>query len=105
MTATNEVRLVGQLVSAPEERELRNGATTVALRLRVPRGAGSGYVDTIECAVQGRLRHHAAAWKKGDQVEVTGAIRQRIDRCGTSRPMIIRFEVELANGRLVKRAA
>jgi single-strand DNA-binding protein len=100
----NEVRLVGRVSGAGEERELPSGDTVVQLRVVVPRPvrAGSGgtsgggaRVDTIDVACwTARTRKSALRLADGATVEVTGALRRRFFRAG---PVAVsRYEVEAA---------
>jgi single-strand DNA-binding protein len=104
--AVNEVRLVGRLSQDPEERVLPSGDSVWTFRLVVARPAGGKSrqsVDTLECAVWGgRVRKSAASWAAGDVVEVTGALRRRFFSTGAGRAS--RVEVEVASGRMMRRA-
>lgn len=105
--AVNEVRLVGRLSQDPEQRVLPSGDAMWTFRLVVarPEGAKSRQsVDTLECTVWGgRVRKSVTAWTGGDIVEVTGALRRRFFSSGAGRAS--RVEVEVASGRMVRRAA
>ena len=107
--AVNEVRLVGRISAAPEERVLPSGDTVWTFRIVVPRpaddrGGGSRQtVDALECAVwAGRVRRSVAAWAVDDVVEVSGSLRRRFFRAGGAAAS--RFEVEVSRGRLIRRA-
>ena len=106
--AVNEVRLVGRISSAPEERVLPSGDSVWTFRVVVPRPAddrvGSRQtVDALECAVwAGRVRRSVAAWAVDDVVEVSGSLRRRFFRAGGAAAS--RFEVEVSRGRLIRRA-
>ncbi len=103
----NEVRLVGRVSSVPEERGLPSGDTVWTFRVvvgRAPGGVSRQRVDVLDCAVWGgRLQRSVARWNVGDMVEVSGAMRRRFFRSGGSTAS--RVEVELARGRLIRRAA
>jgi single-strand DNA-binding protein len=93
----NEVRLVGRVSAAVDERELPSGDRVAALRLVVPRppgrGPGSATVDTIDVACwTGRTRQAARRLTAGDQVEVAGSLRRRFFRAGAGTAS--RYEVE-----------
>ena len=107
--AVNEVRLVGRISAAPEERVLPSGDSVWTFRIVVPRpaedrGGGSRRtVDALECAVwAGRVRRSVAAWAVDDVVEVSGSLRRRFFRAGGAAAS--RFEVEVSRGRLIRRA-
>jgi single-strand DNA-binding protein len=104
--AVNEVRLVGKLSRSPEERVLPSGDTLWTFRIVIPRAAGGRSrqaVDTIDCAVWGgRVRQYLPSWSTDDVVEVSGSVRRRFySRGGT---VASRVEVEVAAGRIVRRA-
>jgi single-strand DNA-binding protein len=93
----NEVRLVGKVSGAVDERELPSGDFMAALRLVVPRQPGqrrgTATVDTIDVACwTGRTRRSARRLATGDQVEVVGALRRRFFRAGAATAS--RYEVE-----------
>ena len=103
----NEVKLAGRLSADPEERVLPSGDAVWTFRLVVARpegGTSRQRVDTLDCAVWGgRVRASVSAWRAGDVVEVSGAIRRRFYSTGTGRAS--RVEIEVSGGRLVRRAA
>lgn len=104
----NEVSLVGRLSQDPEERVLPSGDRLRTFRLVVGRGgdrAGSRQsVDVLDCAVwSGRVHRSVARWAAGDVVEVSGAIRRRFFRGAGGAAS--RVEVEVARGRVIRRAA
>ena len=106
LTAVNEVRLVGRLATVAETKELPSGDTLVSFRLVVARAhpaARRQSVDTLEGVVwAGRAKRSVLSWREGDVVEVTGALRRRFFRTGAGTAS--RAEVEVATGRLVRRA-
>ena len=107
--AVNEVRLVGRVSAAPEERVLPSGDTVWTFRVVIPRSAENRgnarqVVDALDCAVwAGRVRRSVATWAVDDVVEVTGSVRRRFFRAGGAAAS--RFEVEVSRGRLIRRAA
>jgi single-strand DNA-binding protein len=106
--AVNEVRLVGRLSQAPEERALPSGDVLWTFRVVVPRdGSRAGSrkgVDALDCAVwTGRLRRSVASWAEGDLVEVSGSVRRRFYRAGGATAS--RVEIEVSTGRIIRRAA
>lgn len=107
IAAVNEVRLVGRVSQAPEERVLPSGDALWTFRLVVSRPSAGGVwrqsVDALECAVWGgRVRRSVATWCEGDVVEVTGAVRRRFFRAAGGAAS--RVEIEVAGGRLIRRA-
>jgi single-strand DNA-binding protein len=106
--SVNEVRLVGRVSRAPEERVLPSGDSLWSFRVVVPRAertSGSRHqVDAVDCCVwSGRVRRSVASWRADDIVEVSGAVRRRFFR--TERGAASRFEIEVSAGRLIRRAA
>jgi single-strand DNA-binding protein len=105
----NEVRLVGRLAAAPQQRQLPSGDVLVTFRLVVPR-ADSGRrrgarpspsVDTIDCACWGgNVRRVVSAWQQGEWVEVRGALWRRFWR-GPHGP-VSRCEVAVSQARRVR---
>jgi single-strand DNA-binding protein len=106
--AVNEVRIAGRISAGPDERVLPSGDVLWTFRVVVPRtasrpGARPG-VDALECAVWGgRVRRSVASWRPGDVVEVSGALRRRFFRVAGGAAS--RFEIDVAAGRLIRRAA
>jgi single-strand DNA-binding protein len=105
--AVNEVRLVGRISQAPEERVLPSGDAVWTFRVVVARAEGGPTrqsVDALDCAVwSGRVRRSVATWAEGDVVEVSGAMRRRFFRAGGATAS--RVEVEVGAGRVIRRAA
>ena len=106
--AVNEVRLVGRISQQPEERVLPSGDVVWTFRVVVPRPAGAAQVrqqvDALDCAAwSARARRSVAGWGVDDVVEVSGAVRRRFFRAGGG--AVSRFEVEMAAGRVIRRAA
>ena len=104
----NEVRLVGRISQQPEERLLPSGDTLWTFRVVVTRTGDRARsrqsVDSLECVVWGgRVRRSVAGWDVDDVVEIAGAMRRRFFRVGGS--AVSRVEVEVDNGRLIRRAA
>jgi single-strand DNA-binding protein len=101
----NEVRLVGRVTGPPAEVTLPSGDQLVTFRVTVSREqpAGRQRVDALECtAWAARVRRSVGRWRAGDLVEVEGAVRRRFFRtpAGTGS----RVEIEVAGGRLIRRA-
>ena len=105
----NEVRLVGRLAAAAEQRELPSGDALLVFRLVVARVGGGGKapgpaVDTFGCvAWRGDVQRTVVSWAAGDVVEVSGALRRRFWR-GPAGPAS-RCEVEVRRARRLQRAA
>jgi single-strand DNA-binding protein len=103
----NEVRLVGRVSQPPEERVLPSGDTMWTFRVVVAREPAAvrprQSVDALECvAWSARARRSVSAWSVDDVVEVSGALRRRFFRAGGS--VASRVEVEMASGRVIRRA-
>jgi len=105
----NEVRLVGRLSATPVLRELPSGDSVWNLRVIVERPAPTGTqkprqrVDSLECTVwSGRLKKQVKGWHEGDVVSVAGSLRRRFFRAGGATAS--RVEVELSQGRIIRRA-
>ena len=99
-----------RLAADPQLRELPSGDTVWNLRVVVERPPSAGKqkprqrVDSLECAVwAGRLKQQVKGWSAGDVVDVSGALRRRFFRAGGATAS--RVEVELARGRIIRRAA
>jgi single-strand DNA-binding protein len=104
-TAVNEVRLVGRVSQAPEERVLPSGDVLWTFRVVVPRprAEGRSAVDALDCAAwSSRAQRSVASWSPDDVVEVTGAMRRRFFRTGAGAAS--RVEVEVSRGRVIQRA-
>jgi single-strand DNA-binding protein len=104
----NEVRLVGRVSAAPEERVLPSGDVVWTFRVVVERPAASARrrqrVDALECAAwSSRARRSVRTWAAGDVVEVVGSLQRRFFRSGGA--VASRVEVEMAAGRVIRRAA
>lgn len=103
----NEVRLIGRISQEPESRELPSGDTIWTFRVVVPRAPAAvrphQSVDALECVVwSSRLKRSVRAWRAGDVVEVSGQLRRRFYRTGGA--AVSRVEVEVASGRIIRRA-
>jgi single-strand DNA-binding protein len=102
----NEVRLVGKVSAAPEELVLPSCDVLVKLRVvvrRPPGGVSTQVVDALDCAAfSSRARRAVGRWRRGDVVEVEGAVRRRFFRVAGIPAS--RFEIEVTKGRVVRRA-
>ena len=106
--AVNEVRLVGRVSQPPDDKVLPSGDTVATFRMVVDRlgdrGRSKQTVDVLDCAVwNGRLRRSISTWSTGDVVEVSGSVRRRFFR--GAQGTASRVEVEVARGRVIRRAA
>lgn len=92
----NEVALVGRIIAPATERILPSGDTISSWRITIDRNAETGY-DVVTCtAWTARLRKSAAAWQKGDVVEIAGALRSRFWRSGGGLASATEVEVHAA---------
>lgn len=102
----NSVRLVGRLGGEATETVLPSGSVISAFRVviaRPPDHESGQKVDALECtAWSGRVRRSARTWRKGDLVEVEGAIRRRFFSTPSGRAS--RVEIEVSSARVVRRA-
>jgi single-strand DNA-binding protein len=90
-THRNEVLLVGTLQTEPVPRSLSDGTDVVIFRLLVRRDDEGGGTDSVECTSSAAgCRRASAGWTVGDELEVSGALRRRFYRSGTtSRPFTV----------------
>ena len=107
ISTRNEVRLVGRLSQAPQERVLPSGDSVWTFRVVVPRRRGAARsrqaVDAIECAAwSARARRSVSSWSADDVVQVTGELHRRFFRAGGA--VASRVEVEMSSGRIIRRA-
>ncbi|MDF1606519.1 single-stranded DNA-binding protein [Nocardioides sp. YIM 152315] len=104
-SAVNEVRLVGRVSQAPEERVLPSGDVLWTFRVVVARPAAGGRrtVDALDCSAwSSRVQRSVASWSPDDVVEVTGAMRRRFFR--TAAGAASRVEIEVSRGKVIRRA-
>jgi single-strand DNA-binding protein len=108
---TNEVRLVGRVTSVPVVVDLPSGDSLVSFRISVPRRPGaaksgattSQRVDSIPCSAwSAALRRRIAGWRRGDTVEVTGAVCCRFYQAGGATRS--RVEVVASSARIIRRS-
>ena len=104
---TNEVRLVGRVSQAPEQRTLPSGAEAWTFRIVVHRDPGAAtarqMVDAIECSAwPGRAARSVRAFVADDVVEVIGSLHRRFSRAGGM--VSSRLEVEVDRARVLRRA-
>lgn len=102
----NDVRLVGRLGAEPVETILPSGSVISRFRVVIDRPPGhesAQKVDALECSAwTSRVRRSARTWRKGDVVEVEGAVRRRFFATAHGRGS--RVEIEVSSGRLIRRA-
>ena len=109
LATVNEVRLIGRLSLAAEERELPSGDHLTSFRVVVnrPRDKRRGsrvQIDALECHTWvARVRRAAMTWQVGDVVEVNGSLRRRFFKTGGRLQSMT--EVEVVAARRVSRAA
>ncbi|MFE6507934.1 single-stranded DNA-binding protein [Nocardioides sp. NPDC057767] len=109
LATVNEVRLIGRLSLAAEERELPSGDQLTAFRVVVnrPRDKRRGsrvQIDALEChSWVARVRRAATTWQVGDVIEVNGSLRRRFFKTGGRLQSMT--EVEVLTARRVSRAA
>jgi single-strand DNA-binding protein len=102
----NSVRLVGRLSAQTAERTLPSGSVMAAFLVvidRPPDHESGQRVDALECtAWTPRVRRSARSWRKGDLVEVEGAVRRRFFATASGRAS--RVEIEVSSARMIRRA-
>ena len=109
LATVNEVRLIGRLSLAAEEKELPSGDQLTAFRVVVnrPRDKRRGsrvQIDALECHTWvARVRRAAMTWQIGDVIEVNGSLRRRFFKTGGRLQSMT--EVEVSSARRVSRAA
>jgi single-strand DNA-binding protein len=94
----NEVHLVGEVSTTPEERELSDGRGAVTFRLDVRADAATGSIrDSLDITLVGpRARKAALGWDIGDVVEIDGVVRRKFYKVGpASKPFTV-IEAERA---------
>ena len=88
----NEVYLVGEVITVPDERTFADGRDVVTFRLDVRTEADSRPIrDSFDVTVAGaRTRKAALAWDVGDTVEVEGVVRRKFYKLGSvSKPFTV----------------
>jgi single-strand DNA-binding protein len=101
----NEVRLVGRLAAAAEDRLLPSGDALATFRMVVerPEGTPGPRVDTLDCSSwRADIRRAAAGWAPGDVLSIEGRLRRRFWRAGAG--VASRYEVEVSRAKRVQRA-
>ncbi|MGH3353807.1 MAG: single-stranded DNA-binding protein [Nocardioides sp.] len=109
LATVNEVRLIGRLSLAAEEKELPSGDQLTAFRVVVnrPRDKRRGsrvQIDALEChSWVARVQRAAMTWRVGDVIEVNGSLRRRFFKTGGRLQSMT--EVEVVSAKRVSRAA
>lgn len=99
----NEVYLVGEVLTVPEERTFADGRDVATFRLDVRTQGEAGPIrDSFDITVANpRARKAALAWDVGDTVEVEGVVRRKFHRVGAgSRAFVV---IEAARAKRVRR--
>jgi hypothetical protein len=99
----NEVYLVGEVITVPEERTFADDREVVTFRLDVRGESDSRPIrDSFDVTVaNARTRKSALTWDIGDTVEVEGVVRRKFHRVGTgSRAFVV---IEAARAKRVRR--
>jgi single-strand DNA-binding protein len=94
----NEVYLVGEVSSTPEERTLSDGRGAVTFRLEVRTDSSAGgNRDSLDITLTSpRARKAALAWAVGDLVEVQGVVRRKFYKVGAASKPFTVIEAERA---------
>ena len=99
----NEVYLVGEVLTVPDERTFADGRDVVTFRLDVRVQGESGAIrDSFDITIAGgRTRKAALAWDVGDTVAVEGVVRRKFHRVGAgSRAFVV---IEAARAKRLRR--
>ena len=94
----NEVYLVGEVVTVPEERTFADGREAVTFRLDVRVAGESGAIrDAFDITVAtARARKNALGWDVGSTVEVEGVVRRKFHRVGAGSRAFVVIEASRA---------
>ena len=88
----NEVYLVGELITVPEERTFADGRDVVTFRLDVRTESESAPIrDSFDITIaNARSRKTALGWDVGSTVEIEGVVRRKFHRVGAgSRAFVV----------------
>lgn len=99
----NDVYLVGEVITVPDERVFADGRHVVTFRLDVRTQAESRPIrDSFDITIaNARTRKAALAWDVGDTVEIEGVIRRKFHRVGAgSRAFVV---IEAARAKRLRR--
>ena len=99
----NEVYLVGEVITVPDERTFADGRDVVTFRLDVRTESEARAIrDSFDITIaNARTRKAALAWGVGDTVEIEGVVRRKFHRVGAgSRAFVV---IEAAKARRLRR--
>ena len=99
----NEVYLVGEVSTAPEERTLSDGRGVMTFRLEVRADSETGPIrDSFDITIaDGRTRKAARAWEVGNLIEIEGVVRRKFYKAGAaSKPFTV---IEAASAKRLRR--
>ena len=99
----NEVYLVGEVITVPDERTFADGRDVVTFRLDVRTESEARAIrDSFDITIaNARTRRAALAWGVGDTVEIEGVVRRKFHRVGAgSRAFVV---IEAAKARRLRR--
>ena len=99
----NEVYLVGEVITVPDERTFADGRDVVTFRLDVRTESEARPIrDSFDITIaNARTRKAALAWGVGDTVEIEGVVRRKFHRVGAgSRAFVV---IEAAKARRLRR--
>lgn len=99
----NEVYLVGEVITVPEERTFADGRDVVTFRLDVRAESESRPIrDSFDITIApARPRKAALNWDVGDTVEIEGVVRRKFHRIGAgSRAFVV---IEAARAKRLRR--
>lgn len=99
----NEVYLVGEVITVPEDRTFADGRDVVTFRLDVRAESEALPIrDSFDITIaNARSRKAALAWSVGDTVEIEGVVRRKFHRVGAgSRAFVV---IEAARAKRLRR--
>ena len=99
----NEVYLVGEVITVPDERTFADGRDVVTFRLDVRTESEARAIrDSFDITIaNARTRKAALAWDVSDTVEIEGVVRRKFHRVGAgSRAFVV---IEAAKARRLRR--
>lgn len=99
----NEVYLVGEVITVPQERTFADGRDVVTFRLDVRAAGETGPTrDSFDITITpARSRKAVLGWDVGNTVEIEGVVRRRFHRVGAgSRAFVV---IEAARAKRIRR--